>query len=281
MKVLGYIRVSTLTQTDNTSIAEQKKAIRQFCKLNKYDLVEIFEDSDSGRKANRDGFREMLDRLKANNMDGIVALRIDRLFRGVQPMAELFKLVEQKKKFIHTTDGVDTRQPVGNYLAKQLGLIGELESRHIAERLYSGRMAYFLQTGKTGKGNKNTTGYAPFGFDWQNGKLGQDKDKLELVKKAYKLYVDGWSIGTIARALSEISRTRNGNRFSKQGLRKTLKSRYYIGEIQYSGEVFKKHHRPIVSKATWNKAQKLLNTKGYQGKRTRIKQDGTLELPKL
>ena len=279
MKMLGYVRVSTLKQIENTSIVEQTKAIKQFCKLQGYELVDIIQDSDSGRKLNRDGFTDLLNRLRQNSFDGVVAWKIDRLYRGLSSMAELFKLVEQKNKFIHTTDGVDTRQPMGNYLAKQLDLLGELESKTIAERLHSGRMSYFLDTGKTGRKEKNTTGYAPFGFSWVKGELLQDESKLKKVKKLYKLYAEGWSLGTLAKSLSQVEQTKYGNPFTRQGLRKMLKSRYYIGQVQYNGEVFKDHHKAVVSKAVWNKVNKLLNTKGYQGKR--VRKDGNANLPTI
>ena len=279
MRMLGYVRVSTLKQIENTSILEQTKAIKQFCKLQGYELVDIIQDSDSGGKLNRNGFTCLLNRLKTDSFDGVASWKIDRLYRGLSSMAELFKLVEKKNKFIHTTDGVDTRQPMGNYLAKQLGLLGELESKTIAERLHSGRMSYFLETGKTGKEEKNTTGYAPFGFSWVRGELAQDESKIKKVKKLYKLYVGGWSIGTLARSLSQTEQTRYGNPFTRQGLRKTLKSRYYIGQVQYNGEVFRDHHKAVISKAIWNKANKLLKTKGYQGKR--IRKGGNSNLPTI
>ena len=45
MKVLGYVRVSSFNQKlKNNSIPLQKKKIKEYCKLNDYDLEEVYED---------------------------------------------------------------------------------------------------------------------------------------------------------------------------------------------------------------------------------------------
>ena len=55
IKVLGYVRVSTDGQTENTSIKQQKSSIRQYCKSRGWTLTEIFEDVSSGGNMDRDG----------------------------------------------------------------------------------------------------------------------------------------------------------------------------------------------------------------------------------
>ena len=44
IKVVGYIRVSTFNQEDNTSLALQEKKIKEYCNLKNWQLVKIFKD---------------------------------------------------------------------------------------------------------------------------------------------------------------------------------------------------------------------------------------------
>ena len=64
MKVLGYVRVSSFNQKlKNNSIPLQKKKIKEYCKLNDYDLEEVYEDDGiSGMSINkRNGYKKMID----------------------------------------------------------------------------------------------------------------------------------------------------------------------------------------------------------------------------
>jgi len=278
MKVVGYIRVSTDSQADNTSRGTQKKAIAQFCKQNGYELVQIFEDVDSGRKEHRLGFDALLNALKTNGFDGVVAWKIDRLFRGMYAMSRVFKTIEKKNKFIHTTDGIDSRTPHGSFLIKQMGLIAELEADHITQRMIGGRKANFRKYGKVGGKGKGTAGRLPFGYRYINGEIVPHDDSLKLVEGAFRLYGKGWSIGTIAKSLNEHAETPHGNKFSPQTVTKMLKNVFYRGDAKYSGETIKDHHEPLINRTLWYKVQRQLKA-GFQGKRARQKADGTRELP--
>jgi hypothetical protein len=49
MKLVGYIRVSTQEQADNTSLADQRKKIKSYCVAMGHELVEVFEEVGSGK----------------------------------------------------------------------------------------------------------------------------------------------------------------------------------------------------------------------------------------
>jgi DNA invertase Pin-like site-specific DNA recombinase len=63
MKILGYIRVSTKLQSEKgNSLKLQKSKIDSYCKLNDFNLIEIYEDKGiSGMSIDkRDGYKEMI-----------------------------------------------------------------------------------------------------------------------------------------------------------------------------------------------------------------------------
>lgn len=268
--VIGYARVSTLEQVNNTSLTEQERQIKAFCKLNGYELAELITEQGSGRKSDRTGFQELMHKLDTNSFDGVVCTKVDRLYRGIVAMGELFRKLDQKDKFIHTIDGVNTTQPQGRLLASMLGSFGELEADMIKQRMRSGRMANAEQHGKAGGANKGITGIATFGYLYVDGELIADSDKLDKVKQCFRLFADGWSIGVVARWLSQHYKTPRGNNFSPQTVRKMLKNVFYIGQYKYGNKqdyvVDKKHHTPAIPRKLWNDTQTRLQG-GYRYKR--------------
>ena len=51
MKLVGYIRVSSESQADNTSLAEQKKKIESYCYVFGHELIGLFTEVGSGKHA--------------------------------------------------------------------------------------------------------------------------------------------------------------------------------------------------------------------------------------
>ena len=91
VNVYGYIRVSTEGQVkQGYSLAEQRAEIEKYCSSKSYNLVEIFKDEGiSGAKANedeksieRDGLLDMLASLKERNIQYVVVLSTNRLWRS-------------------------------------------------------------------------------------------------------------------------------------------------------------------------------------------------------
>lgn len=91
VNVYGYIRVSTEGQVkQGYSLAEQCAEIEKYCSSKSYNLMEIFKDEGiSGAKANedemsieRDGLLDMLASLKENNIQYVVVLSTNRLWRS-------------------------------------------------------------------------------------------------------------------------------------------------------------------------------------------------------
>ena len=92
MKVLGYVRVSSFNQKlKNNSIPLQKKKIKEYCKLNDYDLEEVYEDDGiSGMSIDkRNGYKKMIDFIKENEIDGVVVWSLSRLGRRMKDIVEL------------------------------------------------------------------------------------------------------------------------------------------------------------------------------------------------
>jgi site-specific DNA recombinase len=95
MKLVGYVRVSTDGQEDNTSLASQQERIECYCKAFDHELVKVFVEVGSGKDMkNRPEFNKAMEMVK-NDADGIVSLKLDRIARNCRDVLTLVEDVLQ------------------------------------------------------------------------------------------------------------------------------------------------------------------------------------------
>ncbi len=78
-KIIGYCRVSTDNQKDERTIEIQERALSEYAKANKYDLVEIFKDEGvSGGLENRPALVELFDYIEGHkDIYGVLIYKLD------------------------------------------------------------------------------------------------------------------------------------------------------------------------------------------------------------
>ena len=93
MRAIGYVRVSTSSQDEQNQI----KAIREYCKQNKIELIEIFKDRGvSGLKkfVDREGGKKLVEFTEKNKIDVVIVTALDRIARDsldIKNTIEYFK----------------------------------------------------------------------------------------------------------------------------------------------------------------------------------------------
>lgn len=93
MRAIGYVRVSTSSQDEQNQI----KAIREYCKQNKIELIEIFKDRGvSGLKKfiDREGGKKLVEFTEKNKIDVVIVTALDRIARDsldIKNTIEYFK----------------------------------------------------------------------------------------------------------------------------------------------------------------------------------------------
>jgi site-specific DNA recombinase len=98
MKILGYVRVSSVVQRDKgNSIKMQIDKVNDFCKLNDFELLEIYKDDGiSGMSIEkRDGYKEMLNYMLSNEVDGVVVYSLSRLGRRLRDVIEFMEILKE------------------------------------------------------------------------------------------------------------------------------------------------------------------------------------------
>ena len=83
MRVVIYIRVSTKMQAadDKYSLRAQKTELEAYVKRQKWQLVDIKKDVDSGGKFDKKGLDELMDMADSGKMDAVLVLDQSRLSR--------------------------------------------------------------------------------------------------------------------------------------------------------------------------------------------------------
>ncbi len=118
MKLVGYIRVSTEEQAkDGVSLGQQTARLIAYCDLHGHTLVDAIADegvSASVPLAKRAGGRQVLDALKAGTAQGVVVIRLDRLFRDALDGLTFFRTAERTGATVHSiSELIDSSTPAG------------------------------------------------------------------------------------------------------------------------------------------------------------------------
>lgn len=136
MNLIGYIRVSTEEQArDGVSLGQQLDRLRAYCQLHGHALVAVATDegvSASVALARRAGGRQVLDALKGGMTQGVVVIRLDRLFRDALDGLTFFAQADRHGATVHSvSELIDTGTPAGR-LALTIQLAAAQYERDLA-----------------------------------------------------------------------------------------------------------------------------------------------------
>ena len=199
MKLIGYVRVSSAGQEDNTSLEDQQRRIQQYCLAMNYDLVDTFVEVGSGKSTkDRPEFQNALNAVQ-DRADGIIAIKLDRIARNTRDVLTLVEdVLEPHNKHLVLLDlNVDTSSPTGKMILTMMSAVAELERASIAERCFRGR-AYKKSQGLYAGG-------APaFGLKAVEGQdqLVQNDQEQQVIALILSLRQQGKSMAAIAETLN-------------------------------------------------------------------------------
>ena len=203
MKVFGYVRVSTAKQREEgLSLEVQERKIRMMCELKGYELVEIFiDDGYSAKDLNRPAFQSMLTRLQANEAEGVVVQKIDRLTREMFDLTWLLKEVFNTKKkakvLVSIEESLDSSTAIGEMMINMLGVFAQFERRVTGERTKK------IMEHKKNKG-EYTGGKAPLGWNKAtDGELVPNEDEQNLIETIRDLRKRKITYAKIAKQFKE------------------------------------------------------------------------------
>jgi len=155
MRLVGYIRVSTVKQIEGTSLTTQKERIETFCKMQGHELVQIFADEGRSGKhgSDRPQYDNMIRRLKEDpTITGIVISALSRLGRSLPDVVALiYELQVTGRFFVSLKENIDMSTKEGRMLFGVIAVINEYERELIIERMGEGREYADVHGSKSGK----------------------------------------------------------------------------------------------------------------------------------
>ncbi len=198
-KILGYVRVSSeMQKKKNNSIPLQKKKINEYCKLNDFDLIDIYEDDGiSGMYIDkRDGYKKMIDYMSKNKIDGIVVWSLSRLGRRMKDVVEFMEFLKKNSiSFYSIKENLNNEDKIGSLIMNILGRINEFEVEVIRERIKDVK--------RNKKSNGEVYGKLQYGWNNVNGKLVKNESEFKVIKRVKNLRSRGYSWRKISNRLND------------------------------------------------------------------------------
>jgi DNA invertase Pin-like site-specific DNA recombinase len=139
VKAALYTRVSTRDKGQET--ANQLKQLREFCESQGWPILAEYEDHESGGKADRTGFREMMTDASRRRFDLLVVWALDRLSREGVPetFGHIRRLSSHGVLFVSFTEAhFRSTGPAGELMIAVAAWIAKQERIRISERVRAG-----------------------------------------------------------------------------------------------------------------------------------------------
>lgn len=245
---VAYLRVSTEAQTEKYGLDMQKQKILEYCDKEGVVIDRWYIDGGySGSKLDRPQITELLDDSEKGLIAKVFIYKLDRMSRDViDTLNILYRfLPKYGVQVISMTEDLKFENPMDKVMIGVNAIMGQYEREVIYMRTRAG-MKERVKKGLWMGGGRTPYGYY---YDRNDGILHPKKDEAEVVRKAYRLYIDGYSCERISKMLGF-----KGERIVAQ----ILKRKSNIGIIEYRGEEYKGQHEPIVDEHTFYHAQECM-----------------------
>lgn len=302
-KVALYIRLSKEDEDkqkegdESESIINQEIMLRQIAKKNNWVVYDTYKDEDlSGAGEYRPGYERLISDANNKKFEIVLCKTQHRFTRDLEVVEKVIHSDFKRLgiRFVGVVDGADTDNK-GNKKSRQInGLVNEWYIESISEDIRNTFQA-------KREAGQFIGSFAPFGYKKNpdnKHQLIEDKEAADVVRKIFKLYLEGYGTHTIAQILTDEGipkpseyKKQNGSKLkipkvSKYGLwghttiNRILRNPVYIGTLEQGKEttvsykdrtriskpksewtIVKNCHEPIISKSDFYKVQEDIDSK--------------------
>ncbi len=265
-----YTRKSTEHNLDLAfnSLDAQREACEAYIKSQSHEgwslVPTAFDDGGlSGASLHRPALQMLLEAVRAKKIDIIVVYKVDRLTRSLADFAKLVELFDEHDvSFVSVTQSFNTTSSMGRLTLNVLLSFAQFEREVIGERVRD-KIAASKRKGIW------VGGPVPLGYRSFNKQLEVVEDEADFVRRLFADYLRLGSIGALAASLNDKKlkpkartlsdgRTIQAKSFAAGPLAHLLKNRFYLGEVEYKGEVHPGSQEAIVDRALFDAVQDQL-----------------------
>ena len=232
LRVAAYCRVSTKLEQQEGSYEAQISYYTEKIKSNlNWQLAGIYADDgiSATNMKKRDDFNAMIDDCMAGKIDMIITKSVSRFARNtVDSLETIRKLKEKNIAILFEKEGVNTLEGSGELLITILSSQAQEESRNISENTRWGITRRF-ENGIIAVNHKKFMGYTK---DKKNGELIIVPEQAEIVRRIFRMYLEGSSILEITRALEadKIKTVTGKDTWHPGVIEKMLSNEKYMGD---------------------------------------------------
>lgn len=260
-KIALYVRVSTEEQAENPegSIRNQEERLRQTVRHQQEsgkscEIAGVFVDAGiSAKNMNRPELQKLLKAIRQGDVNMIMVTELSRLSRSTKDFCEMWEFFQSVGCEFHSLrEHFDTTNAAGELMLKSFANFAEFERRQTAERI----SASFKIRAERGLYNG---GPVAFGYRLSDtrGKLDVHPDEAEVVKTAFKAYLDHGTLSSACQWLNDngfhIRRQMQGSGWVRAGHFKVDTLHTFLTNKSYIGvKVFKTKEGKKEAKAVWN-----------------------------
>lgn len=200
-----YLRLSREDGDGESSIANQRQMLTAFVgERDDLELIkEYTDDGYSGYTFHRPAFEQMMEDVKAGTIDCIIVKDLSRLGRHFQKTEEYMQRIfpKYRVRFIAVNNCYDSSREQTSAQRLTNPLINLMNEYHVAETSQKVRatLAHHRNNGRF-IGN-----HAPFGYRIADKALVVDENAADIVRRIFRLKIDGMSNQAIADLLNRES----------------------------------------------------------------------------
>ncbi|MEG1686675.1 MAG: recombinase family protein [Angelakisella sp.] len=235
INVVAYCRVSTDSQDQRNSLAEQEKFFAEFSKQKGYHLLRLYVDEGiSGTQAKRrPQFMQLIKDSERGEFTKVLTKDVSRFARNTLDFLENIRLLKKRGiacDFI--TSNMSSED--GELLLTVMATVAQEESSNTSKRVKFTKK----RNAENGRVPNFVYGYRKENGDYFN--LTVNEEEAAVVRRIFQLYTQGQGQNKIALTLNaEGIRTQRGCEWSQNAICRILKNEIYTGQIVNGKEEIK------------------------------------------
>ena len=247
-KCVIYARVSSKEQEKGGfSIPAQIDFLTAYAKENQLDVVQIFTESETAKKAGRTNFNKMVELLRKNKDVKIILVeKTDRIYRNFKDFVVLDEFENLEVHLVKENMIISEKAPSHiKFMHGMKVLMAKNYIDNLSEEVRKGinkkcEMGYYPAKAPLGYRNISKNGLHIIEID---------KELAPYVRQAFEMYITtNLSFKSLAEELTKQGMRINGKPCKKHNIENMFDNPIYYGDFMHNGKIYAGVHEPIISK---------------------------------